>query len=63
MIGFIFLTYKNDVMPHGCNIHKTSTYTDMAIMCPFLSAQHVMPYWKYVLRCCETFPSIVIPRR
>ena len=31
----IFETYKNDVMPHGCHIHKMTPGVVMAKMCLF----------------------------
>ena len=33
----------------------------MAIMSPFTSKYHGMPHWKWVLRCCDKCPSIVLP--
>ena len=56
----IFETYKNDVILHGHNIHKTGTYMAMEKMCPFPYDKHELPDWKCVLRCCDKCPIIVI---
>ena len=47
-------------MAHGQNIHKLSTYMDMATMCLFTSYQNVMPNWKYVLHFFDKCPGTVI---
>ena len=31
--------------------------------CLFTPDQYALPHWKYVLRCCEIFSIIVIPRQ
>ena len=36
-------TFKNSVKPHGCHIHITAVYMDMAKMRPFPSHHHGLP--------------------
>ena len=32
-------------------------------MCPYLSQHYGIPHWKFVLRCCEKYPGIIIPHQ
>ena len=57
----IFETYKNAVRSHDCHIYNTSAYMGMATMCPCTSKYHGLTHWKCLLRCCDNFPSIVLP--
>ena len=57
----IFEIYKNDVMVHGYNIQKTSTYINMKTICPFTSYHHALTYRKRVLCFCTNNSSIVVP--
>ena len=57
----IFETYKNYVQPHGCNIYNTDEEMAMSTMCTYNSKHNRPPHWKHVLRCCDKFPSIVLP--
>ena len=56
-----FETYKNDVRPHGFHIYNTAADMAISTMCPCSSKHHGLPYWKYVLRCFDKCPSIVLP--
>ena len=53
--------YKDYVGSHGCNIYNTAAYTSMAIMYPCNSKYHGITHWKFVLRCCDKCPIIVLP--
>ena len=48
-------------MPHGCHIYNTTEYMAMEKMCPCTYEHHGITHWKYVLRCCDKYPSIVLP--
>ena len=57
----IFETYKNSVQPHGCHIYNTVSDISVAKMCCCTSEHHDLPYWKYVLLCCDKGPIIFQP--
>ena len=57
----IFETYKNSVRSHGFHIYNTAVYMAMAKMCTYPYTYHEIMHWKFLFRCCEKFPSIVIP--
>ena len=59
----IFVTYKNDVRPHGCHIYSNAADMEMSTMCTFTSKNHGLPHWKYMLRCCDKGSIIVLPSR
>ena len=53
--------YMVFLIPYGGNIHKASRVIAMLKMCTFTSDKHALPHWKFVLKWCSNFPSIVIP--
>ena len=48
-------------MPHGRHIKKYSTDMSMVKMYSFLSDQHALHQWKFVLNCCDKCAGIFIP--
>ena len=56
----LFETYKNYVMPHGRHIYQTAYDMAMSKMGAYLPYQHAFTYWKYVLRCYESFPYVYL---
>ena len=59
--SYIFETYKNDVQQHSFHSYNTTADMDMETMCNCTSKNHEIPHWKYVFRCCDKYPSIVLP--
>ena len=59
----LFETYKNSVRPHGCHIYNSAADMAMSTMCPCPSKHHGPPQWKFLLRCCERFPSISMQKK
>ena len=59
----IFETYNNAVQPHGCHIYNTAADMTMGKMYPCISKHHGFLHCKFLLRCCENFPSIVLPSK
>ena len=57
----IFETYKKSLRTFGCHIHNTAADMEMNKMCPCPYEHHVLPQYKYMLRCCDKFQSMVIP--
>ena len=48
-------------MPHGRHIKAKAYEIAKAAMCAYSQSDHVLPHWKFVLRCCSKFPSINLP--
>ena len=55
-----FEIFKDYVRPHGCHIYNTAVEMPMAKMCTCTSKYHGLAHCKYVLRCCDKFPNIVL---
>ena len=55
---YIYETYKNTVIPHGCHIYSKESAMANATMCAYLHSNHALPHWKCVLRCCAECPHI-----
>ena len=58
--NFLYDTYQNSVMPHGCHIYATPADTPMAKMYAYPPYQHEFIHWKCVLRFCSDFPRIYL---
>ena len=61
MANRLFKTYKNSGMPHGCHIYAISSDMAMDTMRVYPPSQHLLPHYKFLLRCCENCPHIDIP--
>ena len=48
-------------MPHGFHIYSKAYDMSKATMRTYTQSDHVLPHWKYVLRCCAKCPSINLP--
>ena len=57
----IIEVYKDSVILHGSNIHKTATLMSPTTMFHFPSERHALTQWKFLLRFCTKYSSIVIP--
>ena len=58
MDNCLFETYKNSTMPHGSHMYKTASEISMDTMCAYLSTQHGLQHWKFVLLYCADISSI-----
>ena len=59
--NFIYVTYKNTVMPHGRHIYAKVSDMKKATMCTYPQSDHALPHWICVLRCCADCPRINLP--
>ena len=50
-------------MPHGRHIYAKSYDMAEATMFAYSQSDHVLPHWKFVLRCCAQCPRINIPEQ
>ena len=48
-------------MPHGRNIYAKKYYMEKARICAYSQSNHVLPKWKFLLRCCAKCTSINLP--
>ena len=56
----IYETYKNTVMPRGRHIYTKAYDMAKSKMWAYSQWDHELPHWKYLLKCCDKFPSINI---
>ena len=54
-------TNKNSVISHGRHIYAKTSDMAQDTMCSYRQSDHVLPYCKFVLRCCADCPCINIP--
>ena len=45
----IYETYKNTVMPHGCQIYSKAYDMAKETICAYSQSDHALPHWKGVL--------------
>ena len=48
-------------MSHGRHIYSKASDTSQAIICEYPQSEHVLPHWKFLLRCCSDCPCIHLP--
>ena len=47
-------------MPHGRHIYAKAYDMEKDTICAYPQSDHVLPHWKYVLRCCADCSCINI---
>ena len=57
----IYETYKNIVMTHGRHNYAKAYDMAKATIFAYSQSDHALPHWKFVLQCCDKFPSNNLP--
>ena len=48
-------------MPRGRHIYAKAYDMVKSTICAYSHSDHVLPHWKFVLRCCAKYTIIILP--